>query len=139
MIENDHQLEVTLNAIGNFAKEIAKLSEVSLPITTTNDKLRYISYLGSLVGQLDELSEQVSDYLNDDIDNKLIEKLKGVRVLQLLSKHQLEQLAKLRQTDMYKALDKLSDWVHHMNMGVDSVPDELQAVYDRVGYKEHHI
>ena len=139
MIEIDYQLEVTLDAISKFATSIANLASVDRIGTTTNDKLRYISYLGSLVGQLDELSEQVSDYLNDDIDNKLIEKLKGVRVLQLLSKNQLEQLAKLRQTDMYKALDKLSDWVHHMNMGVDSVPDELQAVYDRVGYKEHHI
>ena len=139
MIENDYQLEVTLDAISKFATSIANLASVDRIGTTTNDKLRYISYLGSLVGQLDELSEQVSDYLNDDIDNKLIEKLKGVRVLQLLSKHQLEQLDELRQTDMYKALDKLSDWVHHMNIEKDSVPDELQAVYDRVGYKEHHI
>lgn len=139
MIEIDYQLEVTLDAISKFATSIANLASVDRIGTTTNDKLRYISYLGSLVGQLDELSEQVSDYLNDDIDNKLIEKLKGVRVLQLLSKHQLEQLDELRQTDMYKALDKLSDWVHHMNILNDSVPDELQAVYDRVGYKEHHI
>ena len=91
-MEIDYQLEVTLDAISKFATSIANLASVDRIGTTTNDKLRYISYLGSLVGQLDELSEQVSDYLNDDIDNKLIEKLKGVRVLQLLSKHQLEQL-----------------------------------------------
>jgi hypothetical protein len=81
MIEKDNQLEVTLNAISKFATSIANLANVDRIGTTTNDKLRYLSHLASLVGELDVLSEQVSDYLNYDIDNKLIDKLKGVRVV----------------------------------------------------------
>jgi hypothetical protein len=137
MIEKDNQLEVTLNAISKFATSIANLANVDRIGTTTNDKLRYLSHLASLVGELDVLSEQVSDYLNYDIDNKLIDKLKGVRVVQLLSNHQLEQLNQLRQTDMYEALDTLSNWVQAMNNNND-VPDELQAVYDRVWEMEKH-
>ena len=101
MIENDNQLEVTLNAISKFATSIANLANVDRIGTTTNDKL------------------------------------KGVRVVQLLSNHQLEQLNQLRQTDMYEALDTLSNWVQAMNNNND-VPDELQAVYDRVWEIEKH-
>jgi hypothetical protein len=101
MIENDNQLEVTLNAISKFATSIANLANVDRIGTTTNDKL------------------------------------KGVRVVQLLSNHQLEQLNQLRQTDIYEALDTLSNWVQAMNNNND-VPDELQAVYDRVWEMEKH-
>jgi hypothetical protein len=55
----------------------------------------------------------------------------------LLSNHQLEQLNQLQQTDMYEALDTLSNWVQAMNNNND-VPDELQAVYDRVWEMEKH-
>jgi hypothetical protein len=38
---------------------------------------------------------------------------------------------------MYEALDTLSNWVKAMNNNND-VPDELQAVYDRVWEMEKH-
>lgn len=63
MIENDHQLEVTLAVISKFATSIANLASVDKIGTTLNNRLRYISYLSSLRGELDVLSEQVSDYL----------------------------------------------------------------------------
>ena len=63
MIENDHQLEVTLNAISKFAESIANLASVDKIGTIPNERLRYISYLSSLRGELNVLSEQVSDYL----------------------------------------------------------------------------
>jgi hypothetical protein len=40
MIENDNQLEVTLNAISKFATSIANLANVDRIGTTTNDKLK---------------------------------------------------------------------------------------------------
>lgn len=63
-------------------------------------------------------------------NKQLIEQLLNVPVKKLLSFHQLERLVLLTQTDEYTALDTLSNWVQAMNN--DDVPNELQAVYDRV-------
>lgn len=66
MIENDKQLRITIDWIGNFANGVNNLTKQELP-TTTNDKLRYVSYMRSYIGMIDELLDQVNEYWNKDV------------------------------------------------------------------------
>lgn len=65
MIEDDKQLQITIDWIGKFANSVSNLTKQELP-TTTNDKLRHLSYLNSYVGEIEVLLEQVNDYWNED-------------------------------------------------------------------------
>lgn len=61
MIEDDNQLQITIDWIGNI---VSNLTIQELP-TTTNDKLRYGSYLTCVIGQMEELLDQVKVYWNN--------------------------------------------------------------------------
>lgn len=65
MIEDDKQLQITIDWIGKFANSVSNLTKQELP-TTTNDKLRHLSYLNSYVGEIEVLLEQVNEYWNED-------------------------------------------------------------------------
>jgi hypothetical protein len=60
MIENDEQLNVTLNAIANFASAIKVMSNATAPI---EDKLIWSCFLTGYISELEILGKQVADYL----------------------------------------------------------------------------
>lgn len=64
MIEDDKQLQITIDWIGKFANSVSNLTKQELP-TTTNDKLRHLCYLNSYVGEIEVLLEQVNEYWNN--------------------------------------------------------------------------